>query len=74
MEYFDVASYKCRTGRDDVLCTRMTILVGFGGTFVFVLFFLKNNFLLFFLECGISKRQCHNVMFVYQTADFLECL
>ena len=71
MEYFDVASYKCRTGRDDVLCTRITILVGFGGL---LFLFSKNNFWFFFLECGISKRQCHNVMFVYQTAGFLECL
>ena len=44
------------------------------GTFVFVLFFYKKIISSFFLECGISKRQCHNVMFVYQTADFLECL
>ena len=50
-EYFDDAWYKCRIGRNDVLHTRMTTLVGFflflqgfcggwgggggGGTFVF---------------------------------------
>ena len=30
MEYFDDAWYKCRTGRDDVLRTRMTTLAGLG--------------------------------------------
>ena len=35
---FDDAWYKCRTGRDDMLGTRMTTLAGLGGTFVFVFF------------------------------------
>ena len=36
MEYFDDAWYKCRTGRDDVLRTRMTTLAGLGGHLVFL--------------------------------------
>ena len=54
MEYFDDAWYKCRTGRDDMLHTRITALVELGcvcvcvgggggegaGTFFFF-FFLK---------------------------------
>ena len=48
-EYFDDAWYKCRTGRDDVLRTSMTTLVGLGGTFVFFCFFLKKTFLVFFV-------------------------
>ena len=31
IEYFDDAWYKCRTGLDDVLHTRMTTLAGLGG-------------------------------------------
>ena len=45
MEYFDDAWYKCRTGRDDVLRTRMTTLVGLGGH---LFFFSKKSFLVFY--------------------------
>ena len=30
-EYFDDAWYKCKTGQDDLLRTRMTTLAGGGG-------------------------------------------
>ena len=47
MEYFDDAWYKCRTGRDDVLCTRMTTLAGLG-------IFSKKTFLVFSISEKIS--------------------
>ena len=46
MEYFDDAWYKCRTGRDDVLRSRMTTVQDRGGGGGGVnLFFSKKPFL-----------------------------
>ena len=38
-QYFDGTLKKCRTGRDDMLPTRMTTVAGLGGAFFLFIYF-----------------------------------
>ena len=69
MEYFDNAWYKCRTGLDDMLRTKMTTLAGLvGGHFFFFFFFPKKTFLVldgFFERVALPEHVCFS--------DFFSC-